>query len=53
VRFCLILVACLLPCAGLAGCGAKAPPPTAEEAAKAPPLTPPNGADNSRTVSDK
>jgi hypothetical protein len=37
----------------LCGCEGKPPPtPTPAEAAKAPPLTPPKGADNARAVSD-
>jgi len=33
------------------GCGTKPPPPTADEAAKAPAVPPPTGAENSREMS--
>jgi hypothetical protein len=32
------------------GCGTKAPPPTADEAAKSSPVPPPTGAENSREM---
>jgi hypothetical protein len=52
LRYCLWLVAsCFLATA--VGCGSPAPPPpTAEEAAKAPPVEPPVGKDSSRAVID-
>jgi len=51
LRICVILIASCLPLA-VSGCSQAPKPPSAEEVAKGPPLPPPKGKENARTVSD-